>query len=167
MKTVQDGKWWKFFINFCTESKLADGSEEEFIKQLFESWDEKGKLYPYVLSQEIAGMIEKRMLSAQEHEEKILTDDDYIKITLRKAMVWAKENHITNNKIGAFLISPVCIMRALRGDYYKPLFMFSEPFLKKYGDLSEEDVLKKSSIRAFHPEIYNILKQALNINFVD
>lgn len=167
MKTVQEGKWWKFFTDFCAESKLSNGDEDRFTEQLFESWEEDTKLYPYVLSQEISKVIENRIIEVKNHEERILADDDYIKITLRKAISWAKENHVINNKIGAFLISNTCILKALRGEYYKPLFMFSKPFLERYGELSEEDVLKKNSIRAFHPDIYNLIRQALNINFVD
>ena len=167
MKTVQEGKWWNHFANFCSKSKLANGTEEKFISKLFESWEEEGKLFPYVLSTELAKTVEQSLIESDGHIEKVLTENDYIKITLRKAVLWAKDNHIYNNKLGVFLTNPVCILKALRGEYYKPLFMFSAPFVQRYGELSEEDVLKKNSIRAFHPEIYNILKQALGTQFVE
>lgn len=170
MKTVQEGKWWNYFVNFCDNTRLASGIEEKFISQLFESWEEEGKLLPYVLGTEYAKLIEGRILESEEHKEnaeKPLTEYDYIKLTLRKAIMWGKENQIYVNKIGAFLTSPYCVFKALRGEYYKPLFMFSAPFIEKYGELSEEDILKKNSIRAFHPEIYDLIRHSLDDQFVE
>ena len=168
MKTIQDSKWWSHFRKFCAKSKLADGAEENFIIELFNSWDDKSdKIFPYVLSTGFAGDVEEALLDSGNYAKKTLTEEEYIKITLRKAVMWARDNHITNNKIGAFLVSPLCITKALRGEYYKPLFMFSVPFIERYGELTEDDVLKKNSIRAFHPEVYDMLKQALGAQFID
>lgn len=164
MKTVKEGKWWPHFQSFCDNSTLENGKEAEFIQRLFDSWEENNKLYPYVLSQEQAKMIERRMKENVETES--LSENDYINLTLRKANTWAIKNRIYNNKLGNFLNNPTCQLLALRGEYYKPLFFFCRSFLNKYK-LSEDDVLKKNSIRAFHKDLYEALKRALTENFVD
>ena len=165
MKTVQEGKWWKHFTDFCDGSGIENGKEQEFIEKLFSSWESDEKLLPYVLSQKIAKDIEFGIVNKVETTK--ISEKDYINITLKKAALWAKQNQVYNNKLGRFLNDPTCIMRALRGEYYKPLFLFCSSFISRYGELSEEDVLKKNSIRAFHPEIYEALKTAINVNFVD
>ena len=165
MKNVQESKWWNHFTEFCSTSKLGD-DEEKFVKQLFESWDSNDKLFPYVLSQKYAKDIESNMLENSGVETKKLSDSDYIRITLMKAAHWATKNHVQNNKIGNFLKDPACQALALRGEYYKPLFFFSKSFLEKYS-LTEEDELKKNSIRAFHPLLYISLKSSLAEDFVD
>ena len=167
MKTVKDSKWWEHFTNFCYKSNLEDGKEKEFIEKLFSAWEEEEKIYPYVLSQKLAEDVESSMFEKTIDETESLTEDDYIRITLKKASVWAKQNNIYNNKLGRFLTDQTCILKALRGEYYKPIFMFCSLFLDKYGSLSEDDILKKNSIRAFHRELYDILKTSLNTNFVD
>lgn len=165
MKTVQESKWWNHFSFFCGKSKLSSGKEKEFVELLFSLWEEKEKLYPYVLSQKLAEDVESRLLENIEAES--FSEMDYINLTLKKASIWAKQNRIYNNKLGCFLSDQACILRAMRGEYYKPLFMFCSDFLNKYGDLTEDDILKKNSIRAFHPEIYEALKIALNAKFID
>lgn len=165
MKNVQEGKWWKFFADFCKKSELKDGKEPDFIEKLFSLWEEDAKIYPYALSQEIAKLAEESILERVDAQE--VTEADYIAMTFRKAALWAKQNRVYNNKIGKFLTDPTCILRATRGEYYKPLFMFCSDFLRQYGELTENDVLKKNSIRAFHPDIYEALKTALNEKFVD
>ena len=165
MKSVKDGKWWKHFLNFCYNSKLEDGREKDFIEELFCAWDSDDKIYPYVLSQKIAKDAELSVAGKRKTQE--ISETDYIKLTLKKAAAWARQNKICDNKLGRFLSDSVCITRALRGEYYKPLFMFCSDFLSRYGNLSEDDLLKKSSIRAFHPELYESLKTALNTKFRD
>ena len=165
MKSVRDSKWWKHFVNFCYKSRLEDGLEKQFIEKLFFTWDGNGKIYPYVLSQKIAQDVESSLDGKIETEE--ISETEYIKLTLKKVFTWARQNNICDNKLGNFLINPACILRALRGEYYKPLFMFSVPFIERYGELTEDDVLKKNSIRAFHPEVYDMLKQALGAQFID
>lgn len=165
MKTVQDGKWWEHFTKFCSESNIEDGREQEFIDRLFSLWESDNKLLPYVLSQKIAKDVELAILNKIDTQE--ISETDYIALTLKKAAAWAKQNKIYNNKLGRFLSDSVCITKALRGEYYKPLFMFCSDFLSRYGSLSEDDLLKKSSIRAFHPELYESLKAALNVKFRD
>ena len=164
MKTVQEGKWWAHFQDFCNSSTLENGKEAEFIQQLFDSWEEEGKLYPHVLSQEYTKMIERRMKETTETES--LSEDDYIKLTLKKVNTWAVKNRVYNNKLGRFLNDPTCQALALRGEYYKPIFFFCKGFLSKHK-LSEDDVLKKNSIRAFHQDLYEALKISLAENFVD
>lgn len=165
MKTVQDSKWWNHFVGFSANSVL-DGKEEEFIKQLFNLWEGPQKLYPYVLSQEYARKIELRMKESSSVETKKLGENDYIKATFIKMADWAKRNHVSENKLGKFITDPACQMLALRGNFYKPLFFFSKSFLDKYN-LTENDVLKKNSIRAFHPTIYDALKISLGDDFID
>ena len=143
MKNVQDSKWWEHFTKFCYKSKLEDGKECEFIDKLFSLWESDEKILPYVLSQKIAEDAEANLVGKIETKE--ISESDYIKITLKKASVWAKQNRIYNNKLGSFLSDPTCITRALRGEYYKPLFMFCSDFLSRYGELTEEDILKKNS----------------------
>ena len=167
MKTVKDGKWWEHFTKFCYKSNLEDGKEKDFIERLFSAWEEEDKLFPYVLSQKLAEDVEASMSEQTTEETKELTENDYINLTLRKASAWSRQNNIFNNKLGRFLTDPTCITKALRGEFYKPLFMFCSLFLDRYGELSEEDVLKKNSIRAFHKELYDMLKSSLNVNFVD
>lgn len=167
MKTVKTSKWWNHFTGFCYKSRLDDGSEKKFIEKLFAKWDNESKIYPYVLSQKIADDVESSMLGQTIEDTESLSEDDYINLTLKKATIWAKRNNIEENKLGRFLTDQACIMRALRGEFYKPLFMFSSSFLNQYGQLSEEEILKKNSIRAFHPELYDALKASLNVSFVD
>ena len=167
MKTVKDGKWWEHFTKFCYKSNLEDGKEKEFAEKLFAAWENDEKLFPYVLSQKLADDVESSMFDQTADEAETLSEDDYIKLTLKKVAIWAKQNKIYNNKLGSFLNNPVCITKALRGEFYKPLFMFSSSFLNQYGQLSEEEILKKKSIKAFHPELYDALKTSLNVNFVD
>ena len=167
MKTVQESKWWNHFVDFCNKSKLEDGKEESFIEKLFSKWESEEKLFPYVLSQKLAEDVESSFFALNSEDTKSLTENDYINLTLRKASAWAKQNRIYNNKLGRFLTDSACIARALRGEFYKPLFLFCSDFLNQYGEPSEEDVLKKNSIRAFHPELYEILKTSLNVKFVD
>ena len=165
MKTVQEGKWWNHFVKFSANSVLDD-KEEEFIKLLFDLWEGPQKLYPYVLSQEYAKKIEQRMNEKSKFDTKKLNENDYIKLTLVKVNDWAKKNHITENKLGSFLINPTCQMIALRGNLYKPLFLFSKSFLDRYTP-TEEEVLKKNSIRAFHPALYDSLKISKGNDFID
>ena len=167
MKTVKDGKWWEYFTNFCYKSNLEDGQESEFIKRLFDAWNDEGKIYPYVLAQKLAQDVEKSFSEKQIEETESLSESDYINLTLKKATAWAKQNNIYNNRLGRFLSDPACILRALRGEFYKPLFLFCSDFAEKNGELTEEDVLKKSSIRAFHPELYEMLKYSLGTKFID
>lgn len=167
MKTVKDGKWWEYFTNFCYKSNLEDGQESEFVKRLFDAWDGDEKIYPYVLSQKLAQDVEKSFSEKQVNETESLSENDYINLTLKKATIWAKQNNIYNNKLGKFLNDPVCILRALRGEFYKPLFMFNSNFLNQYGELTEEDILKKNSIRAFHTDLYDILRISLGNDFMD
>ena len=164
MKTVQEGKWWAHFRNFCNGSTLENGKEIEFVQRLFDSWEEESKLYPHVLSQEYAKMIERRMKENIETEK--LSEGDYIKLTLRKANTWAVRNKICDNKLGSFLKNSTCQLLALRGEYYKPIFFFCRSFLDRY-ELSEDDILKKNSIRAFHQDLYEALKNSLAEDFVD
>lgn len=165
MKTVQDGKWWEHFVKFCDNSELENGMEEQFIDKLFSLWEEDGKILPYVLSQKIAGDAESSLLGKVDTKE--LSETDYINQTLRKAAIWARQNKIYNNVLGKFLSDPISITKALRGEYYKPLFMFCSDFIDRYGQLNEEEELKKNSIRAFHPKLYNSIKLALNAKFKD
>ena len=99
-------------------------------------------------------------------ETKKLGENDYIKATLIKMAEWAKRNHVSENKLGKFITDPGCQMLALRGNFYKPLFFFSKSFLDRYN-LTENDVLKKNSIRAFHPTVYDALKISLGDDFID
>ena len=165
MKTVQESKWWKHFVNFSGNSVLDD-KEEEFVKQLFDLWEGPQKLYPHVLSQEYAKKIEQRMKERSKFDTKKLNESDYIKLTLIKVNDWAKKNHVIENKLGNFLNNPACQMIALRGGLYKPLFLFCRSFLGRYTP-SEEEVLKKNSIRAFHPALYDSLKISLGNDFID
>ena len=165
MKTVKDGKWWEHFTSFCYKSELEDGREHEFVDKLFSSWESEEKLFPFVLSQKLAQDVELSLTNKVETQE--ISETDYINLTLKKVSIWAKQNRVYNNKLGAFLSDSTCIARALRGEFYKPLFMFCSDFLNRYGEPTEEDILKKNSIRAFHPELYETLKVALNVKFRD
>lgn len=168
MKKVQDSKWWVHFKNFAYKSKLPDGSEREFIEKLFDALsDKEEKIFPFVLSQEIANKIEKSFNDVQIKETISLTETEYLSTTLKKAVNWANSNGVYNNKLGAFLTNPICMLRASRGDFYKPLFLFCSDYVSKYGIGSEEENLKKSSIRAFHPKLYESIKQSLMDKFID
>ena len=125
------------------------------------------KLFPYVFSQEISKKVEARILEKSKQEVKALTEDDYINMTLSKAALWAKRNNVLNNKLRRFLLDNTCILKALRGEYYKPIFLFCSDFYDRCNDITEEDLLKKNSIRAFHPQLYEALKEVLREKFVD
>lgn len=167
MKNVQEGKWWEHFKNFAKSSKLSDEQVNEFLNNLFDSWEGEEKLFPYVFSQEISKKVEARILEKSKQEVKVLTEDDYINMTLSKAALWAKRNNILNNKLRRFLLDNTCILKALRGEYYKPIFLFCSDFYDRCNDITEEDLLKKNSIRAFHPQLYEALKEVLREKFVD
>ena len=165
MKKVQESKWWRYFTDFCNSSSV-DNCEYKFVVRLFSLWEEKEKLYPYVLSQAYAKKIEQDIKEKDEFKTESLSDSDYIKLTLEKAKVWAKRNKITENKLGKFLTDSSCQLLALRGEYYKPLFFFSKSFLNRY-ELTEDDILKKNSIRAFQTKLYDLLKDSLGEDFID
>lgn len=167
MKDVTSSKWWHFFINFCNKSKIQDGYEESFIKMIFGCWDKSTKMYPYVLSTDYAKDKEVEFIGMKDSILTGMTENEFIKETLNKISLWSRQNKITENKIGKFLTDKVCIYRALRGEFYKPLFLFSAPFLERYGNMCEDDLLKKSSIRTFHKGIYEALRQSLGDDFAD
>lgn len=167
MKNVQEGKWWEHFKNFAKSSKLSDEQVNEFLNNLFDSWEGEEKLFPYVFSQEVSKKVEARILEKSKQEVKALTEDNYINMTLSKAALWAKRNNILNNKLRRFLLDNTCILKALRGEYYKPIFLFCSDFCDRCNDITEEDLLKKNSIRAFHPQLYEALKEVLREKFVD
>ena len=164
---MKESKWWPHFTAFCSKTKLEDEQICDFIDNLFDTWEEDEKLYPFVLLQEHGSMAEKRVLGKSDIETEELSENDYINLTLKKVSAWAKQNSIFNNKLGRFLTDRTCIIRALRGEYYKPIFLFCSDFLNSYGPLNEEDILKKNSIRAFHQNLYGTLKIALKEKFVD
>ena len=168
IKKVRDGKWWVHFKNFAYGSKLPNGFEKVFIDKLFDSLaDKDDKIYPFVLSQKIAKDVEKSFGDVQIEETESLTENDYIISTLKKASLWAKQNGICDNKLGSFLSNPTCMLKASRGEFYKPLFLFCSDFVNKYGGPSKEEQLKKNSIRAFHVDVYDALRQSLMNKFVD
>lgn len=169
MKNVQESKWWKHFTEFAGKSKLSDRDVIDLIERLFFNWkEEDGKLYPFVFSQKIAVDVENDIIASKESKTSALSETDYIKLTLSKASDWAKQNNILNNKFGKFLLDPNCMFRASRGEYYKPLFLFCTDFFNRYSSrCTEDDLLKKKSIRAFHPEIYDMIKKSLMDKFID
>lgn len=164
LSTVRDSKWYKHFENFALTTKLEYGDEEKFLDRLF--FNSEDVVWPFVLSQDRAKQIEKNILDEKTYFNSSLSEKDYIKETLKKCKTWCKSKGIKENQLYSFITDDANQLLAKRGRYYLPLFCFSKKFLENYV-LSDEDRLKKNSIRAFYTELYEALKVSLKDDFID
>lgn len=165
LNNVRESKWYPHFSNFALTTRLESGDEEKFLDRLFDSQDEI--VWPFVLSQKKAKQIEKNILDEKAYfREEKLSEEDYIRETLKNCKVWCKDRKIEKDQLKSFILDPTNQLMAERGRFYMPIFLFSKSFLNKH-ELTEGDILKKSSIRAFHVKVYEILRASLKDDFID
>ena len=163
LKTVRESKWYPHFEKFALTTRLEDGDIDAFLDRLF---SDDSVIWPFVLSQDRARQLEKNILDEKAHYKQGLSEKDYIKETLKGCKAWCKSKGITENQLGEFMKDPAVQSLADRGRYYMPMFLFSRVFLSKH-ELTEDDILKKNSLRAFNSSVYEALKVALKDDFID
>ena len=165
LNNVKESKWYSHFSNFALTTRLESGDEEKFLDRLFDTQDEV--VWPFVLSQKKAKQIEKNILDEKTYfKEEKLSEEDYIRETLKNCKVWCKDRKIEKEQLRSFILDPANQLMAERGRFYLPIFLFSRSFLNRH-ELTEGDILKKSSIRAFHVKVYETLRASLKDDFID